>query len=341
MFWSAVAIISIALIIPPQIKQITYTYQTTKVQFWYPTVLEVRGKFRFTDHVSIQVKTTSNWNYDPLRKENYFCADKKCKAEENPIFVAWSKNEHQLELIAQEIQSFAQAIQHAQNQIISMEDYIAENSCAKVMSGPAKPTFACDQEEAKEVALTTCLIRELGAKACEEGVKQQIDIDAPEFLKEALARESCSSIVHEITGESYNLLDKTVKKYTHNLGPTLLSHLLGSFSNNLKKGFDWLFAAAKAKACIPSGIELCRTKYLNWQASVTEHFARYGQHINYCQGARENLLMAQATLKRSQSYWQSAIAQQDNLKIDKIKLEQEAKTIAFPHLLQILWQHLD
>jgi hypothetical protein len=259
---------------PPQVKQVAHTYKASEVRFWYPTFLKIDGATEFSDRVSIPANSGSDWSYDHLRGARFLCSTEKCAAIENPVFVAWRENESNLVKVVAEAERFGSAIQRAREQSVVVEKYLAEQSCSEAFSGPQKPAFACAEAETQEIATTTCVIRELGAKACEKMGKDAVDIDAPKFFKDAIAREGCGAAVHEITGESYSLLDKTIKKYTAELGITLISEFIGLFSKGAKDAFDWTIAAAKTQACIPSGIELCRTRYATWQESVTQHFAK-------------------------------------------------------------------
>lgn len=236
--------------------------------------------------------------------------------------------------VTREISDFEATIKSARVQFNLMELYLRENSCSAIAAGPPKPTFACADNEAKDVATSLCVARELGPKLCEKISKDAVDIDIPKFVKDTLAREGCSAIVSEITGENYNLLDKTIKKYTADLSMTLFSELIGVFSKDVKDAFDWTVAASKARACIPSGIQLCKSKYATWQLQVNEHFEKFDQQIKSCNKALELRTSAKIDIENNEAHLVTAHDLLVQLNNNKKNLEQRADVIYVPHAIQ-------
>ncbi len=325
-----------ALIIPPQVKQITHTYQSTEIRFWYPTFLKVDGEVRFNSKMSVLSGGDIDWSRDQLRSTKFICTRQECEKRQNPVFANWVENEKQITRVTSEAEGFKVAIQKAREQFNAMEKYLKEHSCSEVSAVPPKPAFACAEHEAQEVAATTCFIREFGAKVCEKVGKDALTIDAPKLFKDAVAREGCAAAVHEITGESYNLLDKTIKKYTVDLPVTLLSEFIGWFSQGAKDVFDLSVAGVRTKACIPSGIQLCTAKFSNWQSQVSEHLARFEQQIKYCQQALEIREAAQSAIGRNEAHLVTAENLLSQLRDKKVTLEQQVDRVEMPHALEIL-----
>lgn len=276
--------LAIAMGIPPQVKELAHTYKSTDLTFWYPTFFKKNGEVVFSRRLSVlSTSTDTDWTVDSLRSSHFICGKEFCRNTPNLVAREWQKNEETIAALQKELSEYQQRVTDATSRKAQAEQGFQLGSCEQVTTAPKKPRFACADYEAKEVALITCAIRELGTKACEKSGKGALDSDAPEFLKAVVAREGCAAVVHEVTGQQYNLLDKTVKKYTEELGITLFSEFLGWISPDIKEGFDWTIALAKTDACIPSGIRLCRAKYNSWQADLTSHFSNYGQEIRRCQ----------------------------------------------------------
>ena len=333
-FILAIVAILLAFAAPPQVKRLNHNYRSTEVEFWYPTFVKFSGNVEFTEKLTIPSSFNSNWIYDQLRSTQFLCAAKKCTHSKNPVFASWVENEASLKRVALEAEGFERELKRAQEESESMKEYLSKNSCVEVETGPQKPPFACADNEAEEIATTTCIIRELGAKACEKIGKDAIDIDAPKFFKDALAREGCGVAAHEITGESYSILDKTVKKYTTDLFVTMISEAIGYFSKGAKDAFDWTVAAAKTQACIPYGVDLCRMKYLNWQQNLNEHFSKFDQQVKYCQQAKERLLNAGKAVETKRGHLASANVLQEQFRKEKLSLEQKVETITYLHAFE-------
>ena len=326
----------VLLAIPPQVKSVEYTYQATRVSFWYPTFIQRRSEIIFSDNLLIATEIEHDWTHDRLRSAHFLCGESRCKSEGNPVAIAWKSATEALDASTRDIERFNSYIAQAQNKRKSMIEYLEKNSCEQIGKGPEKPAFACSESEAEEVATTTCIIRELGSKACEKGGKEVLDGDVPKFLKDAVTREGCGALVNEIIGEDYSILDKTIKKYTTELGITIISEIIGYFSNNLKEGFDWSVAALKAKVCIPTGVNLCRQKYVVWQEAASAHFAKFDQGIRWCNDARTVLTGAESEISRSESHLEKASTNQRRLSEERARLQQVRERKPVPHLLQTL-----
>ena len=215
-----------------------------------------------------------------------------------------------------------------------METYLSEHSCTSISVGPEKPAFACSESESSEVATTACIIREMGSKVCEKAGKEMANIDAPKFFKDIVAREGCGAAVHEFTGEQYNVLDKTIRRYTADLPVTILSAIIGWFSRDAKEVFDWAVAAKKAHACIPGATEVCRRKYLTWQVAVDNHLAQNEPQIRECQNARAALDSAVNDIANKQDLLNRAANVLTEHRTAKQVLEERRDRVDFQHALQ-------
>ena len=334
----AIVLIGLAalLAIPPQVQTVEHTFQTTRVSFWYPSIVEINGELAFTDQLLVAAEESIDWARDSLRSGHFLCGNSSCRSEVNPVAKAWRNTSRSIDATNKDIARFGAAIAAAKTKQQSMLEYIEKSSCEQLSRGPEKPTFACSESEAEEVATTTCVIRELGAKACEKGGKELLEGDAPKFLKDAAAREGCGALVHEITGDKYNILEKTIRKYTVELGITIISEIFGYFSKNLKEGFDWSVAAMKAKACIPHGVNLCRQKFVDWQEASSAHFAKFDQGIRWCNEARTILAGAESEINSNERHLETANTHLSRLSQEKDRLQQTSDVKTIPHLLQIL-----
>ena len=328
--------VAVLLAIPPQVQNVEHTYQTTRISFWYPTFIKRKDEIAFSDQLMIAAEEDKDWTLDLLRSGHFLCGNSRCKPEANPVATAWRSTVKNIDATNRDIERFNLYIAQAQSKRKSMLEYLEKNSCEQVSKGPEKPPFACSESEAEEVATVTCVIRELGSKACEKGGKEFLEGEAPKFLKDAVAREGCGALVHEITGENYNILDKTIKKYTTELGITIISEIFGLFSKNLKEGFDWSIAALKAKACIPSGVSLCRQKFAVWQEATSTHFAKFDQGIRWCNEARTILEGAETEVSSNERHLETASTNLRRLAEERDRLQQVRELKPVPHLLQTL-----
>lgn len=326
----------VLLAIPPQVKSVEHTYQATRISFWYPTLVKIKHETVFLEQLVISAGEEVDWTLDSLRSAHFLCGNGLCKSDVNPVAVAWRSTVKSIETTERDVERFNSYIAQAQSKRKSMLEYREKNSCEQITKGPDKPTFACSESEAEEVATTTCVIRELGSKACEKGGKEVLEGDAPKFLRDAVAREGCGALVHEITGENYNIFDKTIKKYTAELGITIFSEILGYFSKNLKDGFDWSVAALKAKACVPSGVQLCRQKFVVWQEEVSAHFAKFDQGIRWCNEASSILAGAESEITSNERHLETASTNLRRLAEDREHLQHAREMRSVPHLLQML-----
>ncbi len=333
LFFLFLVLTGLMIAIPPQVKAVQFTYDSTHVTLWYPTVLRIDGKLLFAGQFRVLEPTSNPWTFDTLRSASFLCGKQACNTEANPVAAAWQKVGGDLRATELDLEKFRGFLASAQQTQRSMQDYVSSNSCEVLSKGPSRPAFACSASEAQEVATTTCLIREMGAKLCEKGGKDVLPEDAPKFFRDAVAREGCGAIVHEITGERYNLLDKTIKKYTDELGITLLSELLGVFSKDLKEGFDWSVAAAKTKACIPSGMLLCRQKQSAWEEAYSLHFSKYDQPIKWCNEAKVKLDGAAQEIVSNEKYIAIGTANLSRLKGEQDRLEKLRETRSVSHFL--------
>lgn len=325
----------LALAAPPQVKRVSYTYNATKIEFWYPTLIDNGDGLNFSSRMTISESDgNTSWSRDKLRSRRFLCGLHDCKVNFNSIAKDWSQNNETLARIQTEIAGYQEQIARKQIRQSQVEQYIKENQCSSVSSGPEKPAFACSTDDVEEVATTLCAIREFGAKLCEKGGKDVLDFDAPKFFKDALAREGCAAAIHEVIGEEYSLLDKTINKYTVDLPITIISEVIGSFWKAAKEVFDWSIAFTKTRACLPSGAEICRRKYSVWQTSVTEHFATYSENIKLCVAASEELGAAKAEIERDKQH----IAVGERLTFERIQLKREIQSQFreefHPHALQ-------
>lgn len=328
--------VAVLLAIPPQVQSVEHTYQTTRISFWYPTFIKIGDEIALSDQLMVPADEGKDWTVDLLRSGRLLCGNSRCQSEENPVAMVWRSVVKNIDATNRDVERFNLYIGQAQSKRKSMLEYIEQNSCEQISKGPDKPPFACSESEAQEVATTACVIRELGSKACEKGGKEFLEGDAPKFLRDAVAREGCGALVHEITGENYNVLDKTIKKYTTELGITIISEIFGFFSKNLKEGFDWSVAALKAKACIPSGVSLCRQKFAVWQEATFTHFAKFDQGIRWCNEARTILQGAESEISSNERYMETASKNLRRLAEERDRLIQAHELKSVPHFLQTL-----
>lgn len=324
------------LAVPPQVQTVEHTYQATRVSFWYPSIVKIKGELVFTDRLVVAAGEGTDWTRDNLRSAHFLCGMSGCRSEVNPVAKAWSVTSNSINQTNRDIERFVASLATAKSKQKSMLEYLEKGSCEQLTRGPEKPAFACSESEAEEIAITTCVIRELGSKACEKGGKELLEGDAPKFLKDVAAREGCGAVVHQITGEDYNIFDKTIKKYTVELGITIASEIFGYFSKNLKDGFDWSVAALKAKACIPSGVNLCRQKFVNWQEASSAHFAKFDQGIRWCNEARTILASAESEIASTERHVEAANANLSRLSEERNRLQQARDVKTIPHPLQTL-----
>ena len=323
--------------IPPQVKEVAHTYKSTELTFWYPTLLKQDGEVVLSRRLSVRSTSPDiDWTVDNLRSSHVICGKEFCRNTPNLVALEWQKNEVTISALQKDLAEYKKRVSDATSRKAQAEQSFQQGSCEQVTSGPKKPKFACADYEAKEIALVTCAIRELGTKACEKAGKGALDSDAPGFLKAVVAREGCAAVVHEITGEQYNLLDKTLKKYTEELGITLISEFLGWLSPDIKEGFDWTIALAKTDACIPSGIKLCRAKYNSWQADLTGHFSNYGPEIRRCQELGATAQAATEEISLYRIYVDSSNRHLSTAQSQKAMLEERLDTKSIPHATQSL-----
>lgn len=281
------ALVALALLLPPQVKQIFSTYRTTEVVFWYPSITRHDGRWRMSQRVRINASAGALLN---LYGERYFlCADHDCGDFENPIAKEWKALDEKHTALVAEVASLRRTVSERQVSLREAEAFLDENDCAKTVSGPEKPTFACGPGQEKDVATTVCLIREAGPKLCEAVIEDESrDSEIPGFLRDLLARESCEAVVASATGETYDPLAATARKYSEELPVTLVSSFLGLFSEDLKTGFDWAYVALKVENCVPGAMRRCAETHASWESAVEAHRTMYSGRISECMEQARN-----------------------------------------------------
>jgi hypothetical protein len=327
----------LALLIPPQVKTVQFKYDSTYVEFWYPTFVQTRSGIEFRDNLEVkESETATDWSSDDLRATKFICTKDLCQSAFNPIAREWQKNEVRLGEVKKELTGYQLELTTAQNNFANAKRYLIENSCDSISAGPSKPSFACAPFEEADIALVTCSIRELGAKACEKLGKNAVDIEAPKFFKDVIAREGCGAVATEILGEEYNPLDKTIKKYTIDLPLTVISEFLGLFWKDGKEGFDWLVSAAKTSQCIPSGVELCRGKYTEWQALTEAHLAKYSGQMKVCAQVVEKIKIIESEISITQTHIAAARSLTTSLSATKAEIERKVEVTEVRHAIGLL-----
>jgi hypothetical protein len=275
------ALLALAMLLPPQVKQVVSTYRTTEVVFWYPAITRLDGRWRMSQRVRIDVPGGTLRNLYGERA--FLCADHACGDFENPVAKEWKVLDEKHAALVAEVASLRRTVSERQASLREAETFLAENDCESTVSGPEKPTFACGPGQEKDVATTICLIREAGPKLCEAVVEDETrETEIPGFLRDLLARESCEAVVASAMGETYDPLAATARKYTEDLPATLISGFIGLFSEDLQTGFDWAYVAFKVEQCVPGAMRRCAETHAGWESAVEAHRMLYSGRISEC-----------------------------------------------------------
>lgn len=284
--WMVGILVAISVLLPPQVKEVVYTYRSTKIYFWYPSPLLINGNLEF--HEDLSIFDGSGVVKNIYGKSDFMCGLDFCKDFNNRILTEWNQEKNKRDAISKELSSFKNSISKAEGDLVLQDAFISDNSCENTVSGPGKPAFACGPGEEQDVAATVCVIRNAGPKLCEKAAKEELlDGDMPKLARDILARESCAAIVSEALGDEYSLFSKTEKRYTEDLPITLMSSFIGLFSDDAKNLFDFGVIAAKTKECMPGAIERCSNEYQGWQNELIDYRLRYSEKIGLCMAAAQ------------------------------------------------------
>jgi hypothetical protein len=323
----------IYLALPPQVRLVTYSFDRTTVQFWLPTFVETPNGVSFVEYVAFDKDDSDrDWTYDRLRGVQLLCGREFCSSAKNSLPMIWRQLLDQIDRLNSLTESLVGKLNVSVERVTRARQFLEVNECGQVKEGPRRPDYACAIDEAQQVGKTICQIRELGSKFCEES-KAYLTGEMPKVVKEAIAREGCGAVASAIIGEPFNAGEKTVRKYTEDLIPTLISEGLGEIHPWLKKAFDYAFAIVKTDVCLPQGIALCREKYEVWNLARETHFQKQGPVIAQCN--EQALILEKATsesdLLREQI--REFAAKVDELKTVKLKVETKREIIQFSSLL--------
>ena len=208
----------VALGLPPQVQHITYYFDRTVIEFWYPTIISEGDGFKFEHRVVLIDSQPGPTTFrDKLRGTPYLCGKSSCGEMENKVRTAWQENKNKIQAMEAVVAAAREVLANKERASHELSQFLEQHSCSTIADGPARPAFACAPSEAEEVGLGMCIIREAGPKLCELAIKDKVPENVPKFIKDLAVRESCAAFVSTIMGEEYSILDKTKKRYTEEI----------------------------------------------------------------------------------------------------------------------------
>ncbi len=285
------AIISVLLVIPPQLHKKHYKYNKIELTLLYPTFYkDGNNALHFGRSFSLPDDSEGTSSFvEPLRGSRLLCGMRACNDFTNQVRIEWLAIQRATALEKARLNEVEREIATQNSRRDALVASYRNENCANVEAGPAEPAFSCRERETWR-PLGVCMVRTAGMKICDLGLGGAFTKVFPAFGAHFVAAQSCKAAMAGLMNEEYHIQDEIVSDGVGFFVMTGIRIAAGvAFGKLGMVGVDVADAAYDVIQCVPKMANRCENNYRSWLSDRERHFAVNKEQILSCQGTTANI----------------------------------------------------